>query len=188
MRLNLDYVPQNINQHLRRGLVGIDAMHEFLAVISQHGFGFAFVGFLTIFDHVDVGIVEPILLERSALQSFDQLVHSVAAEKKNRHDVERIVQDFGLLRIAGNPIEHKSILLRPEAARFGAGMDKLPPQFDGRPIRHELATTGVIQEHLADGGVVLEAPKDVTTGAMVEVGNRAQDFTLGAFSGAGGAE
>jgi hypothetical protein len=59
---------------------------------------------------------------------------------------------------------------------------------DGGLVRNEFAAAGVLEEDFAERAVGFEAAKDVAAGAVEEVGDGAQDFTLGAFAGAGSSE
>src|SRR6266702_1869252 len=188
MRLNLNQVTQNIKQHFGRGLVRIYAVQQLAAVKIEHRFAFAFVSFLPIADDIHVRIVEAVLFEGAALEAFDQFVHVSAAQIENADDLERVFQHLRLSHIPRNTVEHERVLIRMEAASLGAGLDELPPEWGGGLVRHQFTSAGILQKNLANGAVGLEAAKDLAAGAMEEVGDGAQDFALGPFSGSGSAE
>src|SRR6266481_2825864 len=102
MRLKLHYVFQNIKEHFGWRLIRIDAVNQFLSVVIEDWLAFALIGFLPVPNHIDVGVVEPILLERAALESLNQLINFRATKIENRNNLERFFKHFGLVRIPGN--------------------------------------------------------------------------------------
>ena len=77
---------------------------------------------------------------------------------------------------------------RMEAAGFGAAINEVAPQLDGRLVRNQFPAAGIFQEHRADLAVGLQTSENVPAGAVEEVGNGAQNFALGALAGARRAE
>src|SRR6516162_9838409 len=90
--------------------------------------------------------------------------------------------------IARNAIEDECVLVRAKTAGLRGGFDRLPPQLNGRLVRHEFAAAGVINEDPADFTVDRQVPEHITAGAVKEVGNVAEDFSLRAFARAWRAE
>src|ERR1043166_5105655 len=105
MSLKLRDVFQNIKEHFSRRLVGIDAVDQFFAVIIENRLALAFVGFLTRTNHIDVGIIEAILFERTALKSLNQIVNLSASKIKDGDYLESFFKDFRLFGVARNAIE-----------------------------------------------------------------------------------
>ena len=69
-----------------------------------------------------------------------------------------------------------------------AVFDELPPQFDGRLIRYQLAATGVFDEYSRKGVGRTQRTEHVTAGTMEEMRNRSQNLALCAFARAGRTE
>jgi hypothetical protein len=188
MSLKLHYVLQNIKEHFSWRLIRINPMNQFLSVVIEDWLAFPLVSCLAVANHVNVGVIEAILLQRPALQPLNQLIYLGAAKVKNRHDIKRFPEDFSLVRIAGNAIQHKRICLGMESPRSRAVVDEIPPKLDRRFVRNQLALARVLQECLADGTIGFQAPKNVAARAMKEIWDGAEDFALGSFAGAGSAE
>src|SRR5438552_19021501 len=163
-------------------------MQKLLAVILEHRFAFALVGFQTIANDVDVRVVEPVFLERATLEALDQIIHLGAAQIKDGHDIQGIPEHLSLVFVAGDAIEHEGVLLGMETASLGAAIDEIAPEVNGWLIGDQLTTAGVLEKNLADGAVGFETAKDITAGTMKEVGNIAEDFALGALARARSAE
>lgn len=186
--LNFDDVPQNVGQHLGGRLIGIDTMHEMFAVKIQDGLGFLFVRLQAIADHVQAGVVQSIFLQSAALHAQHEIVEILAAQIKDRDDVQRVAQHFSLVPIAGDAIQHERVGFRNEPAGLGGVFDELAPKVDGRFVGHQFAPAGVIEENAADLAFDREITENITAGAVIEVGDVAQDLALGSFARARGAE
>src|SRR6266478_5259551 len=137
MRLKLHYLFQNIKEHFSWRLIGIDAVNQFLSVVIEDWLAFALIGLLPVPNHINVRVVEAILLQRAALKPLNQLINLGAAKVKNRDDFQRFLEHFSLARIAGNTIENKRIRLGMEPARSCAVVNKFTPKVDGRFVRNE---------------------------------------------------
>src|SRR5580765_6448799 len=139
MRLKLHYVLQNIKQHLGRRLIRIDAVNQFLSVVIKHWLALAFVRLLTVSNDINVGVIEPILLKRAALQPLNQFIYLGATKVEDRDYIQCFLEHFSLACIAGNTIQNKRICLGMEPASSCAVMNKLTPKVDGRFVRNEFA-------------------------------------------------
>ena len=188
MRLKVHYVFQNIKEHFSWRLIGIDAVNQFLSVVIEDWLAFALIGLLPVPNHINVRVVEAILLQRAALKPLNQLINLGAAKVKNRDDIERFSKHFGLARIAGDAIEDKRIRLRMEPAGARAIVDEIPPKVDRRLIWNQLALARVLQECLADRTISFQTPKNITARAMKEIWDGAENFALSSFAGARGAK
>src|SRR5437899_5831479 len=105
-------------------------MNQFLSVVIEDWLAFALIGFLPVPNHIDVGVVEAILLQRSALKPLNQLIYLGAAQVKNRHNIERFLEHFSLVRVAGDAIQNQCIRLGMEPARAGAVVNEFAPKLD----------------------------------------------------------
>ena len=112
----------------------------------------------------------------------------LAAQIEDADDVERIFQDLRLRHIAGNAVEHQRVLFGMKATGFGAAIDEIAPEFNRRFVGHQLPAAGILDEDLANLAIGLKAAENIAASAMKEIGNRAEDFALGALARARSAE
>ena len=163
-------------------------MHELWPVEIEHRPGFVFVGFETLLDDFQVGVIQPVLAERAALEPLGHLAQVGAVQVEDGFDIQGVVEHLRLVDTARDAVEHERVQFRLELAVVGAGFNVFAPQRDGRLVRHEMALAGILDERAPDGVVDAQVAERVAAREVKQVGNRAQDFPLRALAGAGRAE
>ena len=181
-------VPENFVEDFLGRLFGIDDVDEFAAVEFEDGGGLAFVGFKPLADDGELGVVEAIFAKGAALEALNHLVDVIAAEVEDGEDIEAVLENAGLVEVAGDAVEDEDVAIGMELAGAGGVIDGLAPEGDGGFIRDEQAAAGVFDELAAEGIFDAEVAEDIAAGAVEETGDGAQDPALGAFAGAGSAE
>src|SRR4051794_9027321 len=73
--LNVRQVAENIKQHFVGCLIGVDTVDQLFAVVFEDRFSFALVSLQPVTDHVDVGVVQAVFFERTALKSTHQILN-----------------------------------------------------------------------------------------------------------------
>jgi hypothetical protein len=179
---------EDIAQDADRGLGGIDLMEQVSGVAVEELTGLGFENLEALADGVEVGVVEAIFFEGTALHALDEGLGVAAGEVEDGDDVDGIGEHAGLSGVSGDAVEDESIGFRSEVADLGFGMDIFAPEPDGELIGHELSAAGELEEDAAEFGFWAQAAEDITTGAVVTAGDGAEDFSLSAFSGPWGAE
>src|SRR5580765_7352140 len=106
-------------------------------------------------------------------------------EIENRFHLERVGEHSGLVDVARDAVEHERVAGRMEATGVLAVVNELPPQLNGRLIRHKLAAAGVFDEHTRERVRSRERAEDVAAGEVEKIRNSAEDFALRAFASAG---
>src|SRR5262249_53713606 len=102
--------------------------------------------------------------------------------------VVRLAQHFGLVLVSGNAVQHERVLSGMESPGLGATVNEVVPKLDGRRVRDELATAGVLEENPTHWAIGFEAAENIAASAVEEIWNDPENFSLGPFSGAGGTE
>lgn len=179
---------EDVAQDFGGRLRGINAMHIFRPVKTQHRLGFLFVNFEAVPDDVEIGVVQPVFLQRPALQALHERAEVGAMQIKNRFYIQRAAEHFCLMNIAGDPVEHKDIALGAEAADVFAAFDELPPELYRRLVRDQLTAAGVLDENSGERIGGAQGAEDIAAGAMEETRNGTENFPLGALAGTGGAK
>jgi hypothetical protein len=179
---------EDVQEHFCRGLAGVDLAEEFGAVEVEDGLAFAFIDLEAVPDDFEVGVIEPVLFEGTPLETGHQLLHIGWSEVEDCFNFESVFEHFGLMNIPGDTVKNERVFVGVEATSFGHAFDEVAPKRDGWFVRNEVSATGVFEKDFADRRVCFEAAEDVTAGAMEEVGNGAEDFSLGALAGARGSE
>ena len=176
-------VVQDIAQDLVGPLVGVDFSDQLGAVIIEHRFGFLIVDLEAALDDIGIDVVQSVFLQGASLQAVEDLGFVGAEEMEDAVDIEAGAEDFRLVDVAGNAVEHEEVDVGLEASGFFHRLDLLRPEFDGDVVGNELAFAGIFQKSLAQGRADIDGAKDVAAGAVKEAGNGADDFALSAFTG-----
>jgi hypothetical protein len=179
---------KDVQEDFGRGLARIDLAEEFWAVEVEDGFALAFVDFEAVPDDIEVSVIEPVFFEGTALEASHEFLHVGRAKIEDGLNFESVFEHLGLVNIPGDTVENQRVFIGVEATSFGHAFDEVPPERDGWFVRDEVPATGVFEKDFADRRICFEAAEDVTAGAMEEVGNGAENFSLGAFAGARGSE
>src|SRR5665213_177194 len=184
----LDDVPENFGEGLRRRPVGVDAVDDFLAVKIQHRLGFVLVSLEPRADDLDVRVVQAVVLERAALHPRDEVFEIAAAHVKNGDDVDKLAEHFRLMHAARNAVEDERVAfgMKPPGGR--EAVRELLPQLDGRLVGHKLAGAGVFDENFSERRFGTQVAEHVAATAMDAARNRAEDFSVRAFAGTRRAE
>lgn len=183
--LNLDDVTKDVKHHFPGGLVGIDPVYEMLSVEAQQRLRFLFVSLESISDHFKADVIQAVFLERAPLDAVDEIVDIHAAQIKDCHHIQGIPQHLSLACIARDAVQNERVLLGSEPSGSSVGFDRLPPKPDRRLIGHKLTPARIVDKGSPDRAVDGQISKHIATGAMKEIGDRSQNFSLRAFARAG---
>jgi hypothetical protein len=175
-------MPEDFQEGFRRRPVGIDAVDDFFAVKVQHRFGFPFVSLEPGADDVNVGVVEPVVLERTSLHARNEVFKIAAAEIEDGGDVQKFPQHFRLTNIARDAVQHKRVALGMEMSGCRKTMDVSLPKLDRRLVGHQFAAAGILNENLPEWRFRTQVAEHVATTAMDETRNRAEDFSMRALA------
>lgn len=173
---------EDVPEDLVGPLVGVDICGEFWAVKLENGFGFLLVDAEAAFDDFFVDIVETVFLEGPALEAVVDFGLVFALKVEDSADVERGAEDLGLTSIAGNAVEHEEVDVGFEASGLDHGIDLGGPEVDSYVIGDELSFAGIVKKSLAELGTDVERTEHVSAGAVIETGDGAEDFALGALA------
>lgn len=163
-------------------------MHQLLAVKTENWARLLFVHFEPMPDDVKVGVVQTVFLESATLESVNERIKIGAVQVKDCLHIQQAVEHLSLMQIAGDAVQHEDIGLRMETSSALGVLDKIPPQLHGRLIGHELAATGVFDEHFGQRIRRAQGAEDIATRAVKEMRDGAENLALGAFACAGRAE
>lgn len=174
---------EDIAEDLDGWLRGIDEVDQVGRVAAQEVLGFLLINLEPSLDDFEIGVVEAVLLEGTALHAGDQLSIVRAGQIQNREDIEGFVQDFGLRPISGQAIEYEEMVGGIKEAGLGFGLDVFAPETDGELVGDEPALARVVEESAAEVGFGPETAEDFAAGAVIIAGDGAEDFALGALAG-----
>ena len=177
----LDIV-EDVAEDLVGPLVSVDIRGEFGAVKLENGLGFLLVDAEALLDDFLVDIVEALFLEGPALEAVVDFALVLTLEVKDAADIDRGGEDFGLVGITGDAVEHEELDVGLETSRLNHGIDLRRPEVDGQVIGNELPLAAILEKSLAELGTDVDCPKDVAAGAVKETGDGAEDFALGALA------
>ena len=96
---------QNIINHLRRRLRGINVAPQILTIVIKNRLGFIFVSFDPMLNDNLRSIVKPLFLKRTLAESPCELITIWTTQMKNRMNLNIIFQHLRLILIPWNPIE-----------------------------------------------------------------------------------
>ena len=179
---------ENAEESFHGHAVGVDAADDFLSVKIQHGPGFFFVDFQAFTDHVEIRVVEAVVLEGAPLHARDEIFLFPGREVKNSDDVERVAQHFRLMHVARNAVEHERVGVGMKPSHLFAGVDDLAPQINGRLVWHERSLAGVFDENFSEFAVGTQVAENVAARAMEKIRDGAERAAMRAFAGAGSAK
>jgi hypothetical protein len=179
---------EDIGEDADGGLGGVDGFDEVRRVELEGLEGFGFVSLEAALDDLDIGVVEAIFFEGAALHTLDEFGGVVAGEVKDDEDVEGGGEDFGLRAVTGESIEDEEMAVGVKGAGLGFGEEIIAPEADGEFVGDEFTFAGVFEEGVTEFGFGAESAEDVAAGAVVIARDGAEDFALGTFAGARGAE
>ena len=94
-----------------RRLRRVDRVNELRTVKIEDRLGLALVNLQTLPNGIEVRVIKPVFLQSPPLQPLDELIHVRAAQVEDAANIQGILQYFGLMRGAGNAVEHERVLI-----------------------------------------------------------------------------
>jgi hypothetical protein len=122
------------------------------------------------------------------LNPLDDAVQVCAAQIEDTDDPQGVLQHLGLVNVPRETIENQCVQIGIESAAPCLAFDGLTPKVHSGFVGNQLSAARILDKHPSDLAFNREVSKDVATGAMEEVWDGPEDFSLCAFAGARGAE
>ncbi len=179
---------KDFQESLRRRAVGVDLVDDLFSVEVQHGSGFFFVNFQTFADHIEIGVVQAIVLEGAPLHPGDEIFLFIGRKIKNGDDVERIFQHFRLMQVARNAVEHQRVRIGMKPPHLRGGVNEFAPKFDGGPVGHQRTFAGVFNENFPKFAFRAQVAENVAASAVEKIRDNAEHAAVGALARTGRAE
>ena len=163
-------------------------VHDLARVAREHRPRLALVDLEPLADHLLVGVVDAVLLERAAAHARHHRLDVGAHEVQHGEHLEMLLERLRLRDIARNAVEHQQVDIRLVDREHRLGLHVLAPHLDRELVGNELAARRVGHELLAEVRRHVERPEDIAAGEVEEARHLAEDLALRALAGAGSAE
>ena len=181
---HLEHMLENLGGRAHR----VHLVHDLVRIARKHRARLAIVDLEALADHLLIGVVDAVLLERAAAHAHHHRLDVGAHEVEHGEHLEMLLERLRLHDIARDPVEHQQVDIRLVDRQHGLRVHVLAPHLDRELVRHKLAARRVRHELGAKLRRHVERAENIAAGKVEEPRDLAEDLALRALAGAWGTE